>query len=99
MKNLKKLRLEAGLSQQALADKFHLSQQSIQKYECGISDPNLDTLKSFANYFNVSVDYLIDFKDEDNTALSPLELEVLQGIRNIDADVRPYLIELIKQMK
>lgn len=59
MHNLKKLREEKGLSQQRLAEVFNLSQQSIYKYENGISDPNLDTLKDFATFFDTSVDYLI----------------------------------------
>jgi transcriptional regulator with XRE-family HTH domain len=63
MENLKKLREKKGLSQQKLADVFNLSQQSIYKYENDISDPNLDTLKDFADYFDTSVDYLVGHTD------------------------------------
>lgn len=59
MNNLKKLRLDKGLSQQALADKLEISQQSIYKYENQITEPNIDMLKHMAGFFDVSVDYLI----------------------------------------
>lgn len=47
MDNLKKLRIQRGLSQQQLADLLHTSQQSIYKYEKGIAEPNLETLKKY----------------------------------------------------
>ena len=51
MKNLKKLRLERGLSQQKLADILHITQQSIYKYENGLAEPNIELLKNIADYF------------------------------------------------
>ena len=59
MKTLKKLRLEKGLSQQSLAEQLTTSQQCIYKYENGVTEPNIDMLKTMADYFNVSFDYLI----------------------------------------
>ena len=61
MKNLKLLRLNKKLSQQQLADILHTSQQSIYKYENGITSPNLETLMSMADFFDTSVDYLIGY--------------------------------------
>lgn len=63
MKNLKTLRITKNLSQQQLADILHTSQQSIYKYENGITTPNLETLMSMANFFETSVDYLIGNTD------------------------------------
>ena len=63
MQNLKRLREQKGLSQQRLAEVFNLSQQSVYKYENGISDLNLDTLKDFADFFNTSIDYLVGNTD------------------------------------
>lgn len=67
LKNLVKLRQQAGLSQQALADRFHLSQQTIHKYENGLAEPDIATLIELATFFGVSVDYLI------GNDLKPLE--------------------------
>lgn len=67
MKNLRNLREERGLSQQKLADKFCLSQQSIYKYENGLAEPDFATLKQFANFFHTTVDYLIGYETADGT--------------------------------
>lgn len=61
MKNLRKLREQKGLSQQKLAEKFSISQQAVYKYENGLSEPDIQTLMQLADYFNTSVDYLIDY--------------------------------------
>jgi transcriptional regulator with XRE-family HTH domain len=56
---LKNERKRAGLTQDEFGKKFSLSKQAISSYENGISYPNPDTLKAFANFFDVSVDYLL----------------------------------------
>lgn len=59
MENLKRLREEAGLSQQKLANQLGLTQQSIYSYENDVYEPDISTLKQMALYFDTSVDYLI----------------------------------------
>ena len=63
MKNLKTLRLSKNLSQQQLALRLDLSQQTIYKYENQITEPDIATLIKLADYFNTSVDYLIGNTD------------------------------------
>lgn len=63
MQNLKLLRKQHSLSQQKLADILHVSQQSIYKYENGITSPDIDTLIRMADYFNTSIDYLVEHTD------------------------------------
>ncbi len=69
--NVKLLRREAGISQQALADVLGISQQSINHYENHDIQPDIQTLMQMADYFNTSVDFIIghtDIKDPfDNT--------------------------------
>lgn len=50
LKNLKKLRLRKGLSQQRFADIIGVSQQSVNKYENHSIEPDIDTLISLANF-------------------------------------------------
>lgn len=66
MDNLKKLRENAGLSQQKLASQLDLTQQSIHSYENNIYEPDISTLKQFAAFFDTSVDYLIGNTDIPN---------------------------------
>ena len=41
---LKELRIQAGYTQQQIADKLHVRQQSYARYELGTGEPNLDML-------------------------------------------------------
>ena len=57
--NLKKIRRTAGISQLKLALDLNMSQNTISRYETGEREPGINELIKIANYFNVSVDYLI----------------------------------------
>lgn len=57
--NLKKLRLEYGLSQQKLADILHVTQPAIYKYENMNIEPEIAILKQMAAYFDTSIDYIV----------------------------------------
>ena len=63
LKNLKKLRAEAGISQARLAEALGVSQQAINKYETHNIEPDIETLVQIADYFNTSVDYLVSHTD------------------------------------
>lgn len=52
------LRDEVSLSQRELAEKLGMPQQTYQGYESGIRKVTLQLLKQFADYFNVSIDFL-----------------------------------------
>lgn len=60
---IKSLRIEASLSQMALAEKIESNQKQISKWERGQIEPNIDALTRLANYFDVSVDYIIGRTD------------------------------------
>lgn len=64
MNNLKKLREARGLTQQKLAEQFRLSQQTIHKYENGLAEPDIETMKLMAGFFHTTIDYLVDFASE-----------------------------------
>lgn len=65
---LRKLRKEKGLLQRELAEKLNLSRVAITHYEQGKRFPELDTLHKMADFFNVSVDYLIGRTDDKNNS-------------------------------
>ena len=56
---LKELRKKKGLSQLRLATELNTTQNTISRYETGEREPGIDELINIADYFNVSVDYLI----------------------------------------
>lgn len=56
---LKSLRKEHRLTQSQLGNILHLSQRAVSHYESGERFPDEQTLNLIADYFNVSVDYLL----------------------------------------
>lgn len=58
---LKELRAKRNLSQQALADKIGISKSSINMYERGEREPSIETLKVFADFFNVDMNHLLGY--------------------------------------
>lgn len=86
----KQLRVAFGLTQQELADDvnkvygYTFSKSSISQYENDKKTPGNKALISFAQYFNVSIDYLLGVSDnrdiERNTEKHILSEKSLQGI-------------------
>lgn len=60
---LKFLREQRRISQVKLAMDLDMNQNSISRYETGAHEADYATLIKFADYFNVSVDYLLERTD------------------------------------
>lgn len=60
---LKELRQSRGISQLKLALDLNMNQNSISRYESGAREADYKTLIRFADYFNVSLDYLLGRTD------------------------------------
>ena len=59
MERLKILRKQAGVTQEEVADFLKLNRTTYNKYENGASKPTPEILSRIADYFHVSVDYLL----------------------------------------
>ena len=60
---IKELRTKNGLTQKQLAKESGLSERSVQNYELGERIPTLQAAISLADYFDVSLDYLVGRSD------------------------------------
>ena len=60
---LKLLRKQKHMSQLSLAMKLNTTQMSISRYETGKREPDLKTLILIADFFDVSIDYIIERTD------------------------------------
>lgn len=89
MNHLRELREDRHLSQQALADMVHTTQQNIHKYENGITEPDIQMIKMFATIFHTSVDYIIEFDPEEYT-----DVIVSADNENTERENRGYDIEI-----
>ena len=57
---LKELRKAKGISQLKLALDLNTNQNTISRYETGEREPGIRELIKIADYFNVSIDYLVE---------------------------------------
>lgn len=67
---VKVLRGKLDLSRKELAEDLNISYQTLSKYETNEREPNIDTLKKLADYFNVSIDELVN-RNTDLDSLHP----------------------------
>lgn len=67
MDKIRELREKAGISQTELANKINVVRSTICQYEKGTREPSYEVLKKLADFFNVSVDYLLG-RDEKTLA-------------------------------
>lgn len=68
-KKMIELRKQQDLSQQDLADRLGVSRQAISRWETGAVQPLADSVKSLAQAFQVSTDYLLN--DDLDTPTPP----------------------------
>jgi len=69
-KRFKTLRLEKNLTQAELAKILSIGESTISFYESDKREPDYETLQKIADFFNVSVDYLLGRTDKRNTDVS-----------------------------
>ena len=62
-KQLKNARMHSGLTQENVAEKIHVSRQTISNWENDMGEPPYETLKKICRYFEVSADYLLGLED------------------------------------
>lgn len=57
---LKELRKEKSLTQEQLAEQFHISRRTVSRWETGNNLPDLDILIELSDYYNVELRELLD---------------------------------------
>lgn len=70
-KKLQQLRINKGLSQIDLANYFHVSHQTVSKWENGVNIPDVITCLEIANFYGISLDYLMD-----NVTKEAMEIDI-----------------------
>lgn len=97
----KELRLEKQLTQQELADNINkiynltFGKSAVSQYENNKRTPEIYALEKFADFFNVSIDYLLGRTNERNTK----EIIYSSGFDNLSTDgLSEEDIDMIKSM-
>lgn len=61
---IRDLRIDRGLTQAQVAEVLHVSQNTYSQYEIGTTRYPLDVVVTLAEFYGVSVDYLVGLTDE-----------------------------------
>lgn len=64
---IRTLRKNKGITQEQLAEILEVSTPAVSKWEGGQTNPDISTLPIIARYFNVTIDFLLDFSNEINS--------------------------------
>lgn len=101
MNRIAQLRKEKGLNQIAFAMRFNITQYMVSAYESGKNQPSIELLIQIADYFNVSLDYLLcrsDIRRKDDS-LSEYEIQCLDAFGELDNSQKRVALGLLKCMK
>lgn len=95
------LRKDASITQQQLADEFSVSKHTISNYELEHSEPNDNMKIRIAEYFNVSIDYLLGVANEPmpiKNDKSVIRLPVKLSKQTMK-ELKKYIVYLIENDK
>jgi len=85
---------EKDITQKQLSDDLHIAASTLGHYINNRREPDYDTLKRIAVYFNVSIDYLLDhhFKQGAND----IEGELLGALRQLPPKQQHICLEQVR---
>lgn len=82
---LKELRKLKELTQEELAKNLNIQKMTYNGYENGKHEPSIQTLCSLADYYNVSLDYLVGRERKDEVGfLSPMQITCVNLMKQLN---------------
>lgn len=98
--NLKRLRENANLTQSELAERVGLKRYSISDWENERTEPDIESIKRLAHFFNVSTDYLLGRSDTPNEAkeedLDDYKFALYGEVRDLTPAEKDEILRLVK---
>lgn len=97
IERLRSLREKMGLSQGEAAKKMGIVRTTYSNYEAGNRQPDNDTLKKFAEFFGVSVDYLVgnDYQIINDQAKNDA---LYEAISRLPQDKKKIVNDMVKAL-
>lgn len=71
---LKNLIEEKNITQKQLANELNIAASTIGSYVQGVREPDFEMLKNICDYFNVSTDYMLDYRSTKNSDFKESEI-------------------------
>lgn len=88
---LKSLRESVGVSQAKLAALMGATQASVNRYENGQSSPPLKILRWYADFFDVSLDYIFARTEQPEGKLYEHKPKVVEAITQDNKELRQFV--------
>lgn len=107
-KRLKELRRNKAITQIGLAHALNVACGTIGNWEVDARDPDLSMLLKIAEYFNVSVDYLLGREDYFGNryqndglkeSMSSQESELISVFRSLLPEMQDFVLNMIKDLQ
>lgn len=90
---LRELRIEKGLTQLEVADKLEIKRASYTHYENGDRWPSNETLEALADFYDVSIDYLLGRTDIKRYSEDILAFNSTEGLTEDDLKLVHQMIQ------
>lgn len=100
-KNIKKIREEKGLTQQAIADLIAMHRSNYSRVETGDRDLSIEAIGKIAKFFNMSIDDLVNFEGEipnEVTFDDKNTIEQMQLIQQLDEEDKTTVFKIVETM-
>ncbi len=94
---LKELRLGSGMTQEELAEKLHISSQTVSKWERGLLAPDIMLLPKIAVLYRCSIDSIFDMEsswDTERKKAFSENIKALEANKDYEGLYRAYLAEI-----
>lgn len=93
---LRLLELRGDRTQSYIAQHTGLTQQAYRNYENGTREPKLEILVRLADYFGVTVDYLLN---HEPTGMSTTKQKLIDEINTLSEDQLDFVLCIVRKGK
>lgn len=93
---LRRLRKDKGLTGEQLGDLFGVAKTTISAWERGVNFPKADMIRKIADFFNVSVDYLMGNPEPREDSSNKQYIDV-SGLSEEDIVAISLIVERLKE--
>ena len=92
---------DSDVKQKELAQIFHVSEAALSNYLTGRSDMPVEILVKIAQYFDLSMDYLVGLSDSPHRpiSLTNIEQNMVEQFRQLNADQQELILQNIRLMQ
>lgn len=100
----RQLRIEIGKSQESIAKELDVSQSLINNWETGRSTPAPEMLQYIADYFDLSIDYLVG-RTNDKRWYPPQKQEmkvineIVEELSNLSLNDQHFILTIVKNFQ